>query len=808
MWRDLRDALRGFARTPGFTSAATLALGIALGANAAIFSLVDGLWLRPPGIEAPAELVRVFQTSPTSTEGLWSHLEFEAIRERATSMAGVVAVGRRGAVMRAADGEPELLLANVVSLDFFTTLGVRPAEGRLFSPDDRPALEAEPAVVLGHAFWQRRFNGDPAVVGSRITLGLDPGAPVVVIGVLPASFRELDPDSDRDLWMPTTTWVAMHGAGELEGRARRWFALVGRLGAGQSVEAAGAEVAAAAAALANDWPNTNADRSASVVGDLAYRLRNGGSTIATLMGLVVIVVLITCVNIAHLLMARAAGRRRELALRTALGAGRRHLVRQLLVEAGVLGALGAAAGLLVAAWCIRILPWVLVSPPGFRSFEVFEIDGRVVLFTLGMTAITTLLFALAPAFAAARTNVNALIKGDSALTGAPRVDRFVARALVVGQIAVSLALVYGAAVLGESFRAAGRTDLGFSRAPMLTAWVPYGDAPVALLEEGWGRVSALPGVADVAVAIRAPLSLSGGGLARPVVVPGSPGQAVGAPPDVRYAAVSANYFEVLGATITRGRAFTETESHDGEPVALVNEAFADRFFAGVNPIGRFIRPGGADAPDHRVLGVTTNAVIRRIGEPVEPYFYVPYWRERTGEATLLIRPERDAASLGAPVRAALRNLDPRLDPRLLVTMGQYIEFQSSSFRATAALATTLGAIGLLLMTLGIYGVTTYQTSRRTREIGIRVAVGAARRQVLGLVLADNWRLVGAGLAVGIPLALRAGRAMTSLLFGVSPWSVPALALAAGVLVAAVSAATLVPAWRATHVSPMTALREG
>jgi predicted permease len=805
MWRDVKDALRGFGRTPAFTVAAVLALGIAIGANATIFSLVDGMWLRPPGVDRPGALVRIFQTTQTSVEGTWSFPEYESLRDRTSSLA-VVAVGRRGAFMAAPDGSPELLLANVVSLDFFTVLGVRPAEGRLFSADDAGALEAEPAVVLGHGFWQRRFGGDPSVVGTRVTLGLDPGTPVMVMGVLPSSFRELDPDADRDLWMPTTTWASLHGTGDFERRDNRWFELFGML-RGESVATASAEVEAVAAALSSEWPETNTARSARVVPDLSYRVRTGGGTVAALMGLVLIVVLITCVNIAHLLMARAAGRRRELALRTALGAGRRHLVRQLFVEAGVLGALGAAAGLLVAAWLIRVLPWFLVSPPGFRSFELFQTDARVVLFTLGVTAVTTLMFGLAPAFAAARADVNALIKGDSALTGAPHLDRFVGHALVVAQIAVSLALVYGAAVLAASFREIGRTDLGFSRAPMLTAWVPYGDAPVALLDEGARRVAALPGVADVAVAIRAPLSLSGGMLAQPVVVPGNTAPVTDAPPDVKYAAVSANYFEALGATITQGRPFTEAESRGGEPVALINQAFADRFFSGVDPVNRFIRPGGPDAPDHRVVGVTSNAAISRIGEPPEPYFYVPYWRRRAGEGTLLIRPTADINVLGPEVRAALRELDPRLDPRLVITMRQYIEFSSGSYRTTATLATTLGGIGLLLMTLGIYGVVTYQTARRTREFGIRVAVGAGRAQVLRLVLGEAWRLAGAGLLLGIPLALGAGWAMSSLLFGVSPWSVPALAVAAVVLLAAVLAATCIPAWRATRVNPMTALRD-
>ena len=807
MWRDVRDALRGFGRTPAFTVAATLGLGIAIGANATVFSLVDGLWLRPPGVTRPSEMVWLFQTTQTTSEGRWSFPEYEALRDRSSSLSGVAAMGRRGAIMAAPDGTPELLLANVVSLDFFTVLGVSPLEGRLFSPADASALAAEPAVVLGHTFWQRRFGGDRSVVGTRITLGLDPGTPVTVLGVLPPSFRELDPDADRDLWMPTTTWAVMHGPDELTPRAGRWFEVIARRGPGTSVEAAGAEVAAIAAALASERPETNTDRGALVLTDLAYRLQNGGSNVVALLGLVLIVVLITCVNIAHLLLARAAARRRELALRTALGAGRRHLVRQLLVEAGVLGALGAVTGLLVAAWLIRVLPWFLVAPPGFRSFEVFQADGRVVVFTLAVTMITTVLFGLAPAFQAARTNVIALIKGDAGLTGAPHVDRVIGRALVVGQIAVSLALVYGAAVLAQSFREVGRTDLGFSRAPILTAWIPYGDAPMSLLDDAVEAVGGLPGVAGVAVAIRAPLSLSGGGLAQPVVVPGGPAAQTDTPPDVRFGAVSASYFETMGVPITSGRAFTEAESRGGEPVVMITEAFADRFLPGVDPIGRFIRPGGPNAADHRVVGVTRNAAIGRIGEAPEPYFYLPYWRRQTGEATLLVRPAGDEASLGPEVRAALRQIDPRLDPRLVVSMAQYIEFAAGSYRTTAVLASTLGGIGLLLMSLGIYGVMTYQTARRTREIGIRVAVGAARGQVMSLVLGDGLRLSAAGLAVGIPLALGVGWKMTSLLFGVSPWSAPALVIAAGVLLAAVSAATALPAWRATRVNPMTALRE-
>ncbi|HUF48184.1 MAG TPA: ADOP family duplicated permease [Vicinamibacterales bacterium] len=804
MLRDVRDALRGFGRTPGFTAAATLALGVAIGSAAAIFSLVDGLWLRPPGAARPQELVRVFQTSPASSEGNWSWPEYEALRDRTTSLAGLAAMGRRGAVMPGPDGSPELLLANVVSLDFFTVMDVVPAAGRLFSPLDERALAAEPAVVLGHAFWLRRFGGDVSIVGRPITLGVDPGTPVTVVGVLPKTFREIDPAADRDLWMPVTTWAALNGREEFDQRTDRWFHLIGRLESTGTNASATDEVRAVAAALAAEWPATNTDRSARLQPDVAYRLETGGSNIAALMGLVLAVVLITCVNIAHLLFARAAARRREMALRTAIGASRGRLIRLLLVEAGTLGALGAGAGLLTGAWLVRALPWFLATPPGFRSSEVFLIDGRVLIFSLGVAVVTTMLFGLAPAIQAARANVSGLLKGGAGRTGAPRLDRRIGHGLMVGQIGVSLALVYGAAVLAQSARAIERTDLGFSRDPIVTAWIPYGDAPMSIVQEAVDRVAALRGVGDVAIAIRAPLSLSGSGLAQPVGVPGSLVSHATAPPDVRYGAVSANYFDVMGTPIVRGRAFTEAESRGGEPVAVVTQAFVERFFPDVDPIGRLVQLRGVD---HRVVGVAADASLNRIGQAAEPYFYLPYWRQRHGEGTLLIRPDGPTAPAAADLRAALGGFDRRLDARLVVSMPQYIAFASSDYRTTAALAATLSAIGLFLMTVGIYGVLTYQTSRRAREIGIRVAVGAARVEVMRLVLADGLRLTAAGLLLGIPLALLTGRGLSSLLYGVGPWSWPTLLAASVVLVAAVLGATWVPAWRATRVSPMTALRD-
>jgi putative ABC transport system permease protein len=805
MWRDLRYAAQGLRRSLLFTITATLALGLAIGANAAIFGLVDGLWLRPPGVSRPGEIVWIYATTPTSQYGTWSFPDYLALRDRTKAFDGVVARGRRGALVAAADGSTELVLTNIVSLNFFTTLGVTAAQGRLFGPGDDAALEAEPGVVLGNAFWKRRFGGDPSIVGKTITLGADGGLAVRVLAVLPSSFRELDTAADRDLWMPPATWARMHGREEFDQPDNRWFDVVGRRTSGVSVAAAGAEVAALATALAAERHDTS-DRGARVVSDLDSRLESGGVNALALLGLVLIVVLITCVNVANLLLARTAARSRELALRVAIGASRWHLVRQLMAESLALGAVGTVAGILVGMWFIRLLPAILVPAPGLRSFVVFETDGRVLLFTLGITLVTTVLFSVAPSLLAARTDVAQLMKGEPALTGSVKIDRAVRHSLVIGQIAVSLVLLYSAGVLARSFLETRRTDLGYARQPVLTAWAATGDLAPEIISEAARRLADLPGVDSVAVAIRAPLSLSGGGMARRVFVPSGDGSSAGVP-EVKFNAVSANYFDTIGTRLVRGRAFTEAEARGGEPVMVASERFADRFFPNGDALGATVRLGMETGADVRIVGIAADIVINRIGETPESYFYLPYWRDRYGEATFLVRTSGDPGGLAPSVRSTLDGIDRRLEPRQLVTMAQYIDYSASPYQATAALAGALGAIGLFLTTLGVYGVIAYQTSQRSREIGIRVALGAARGRVLRLVLRDGVRVGLTGLVIGIPLAMLATRGIASMLFGVGPWSLAAFSATSALLLSAVLAATLIPAWRAARRNPSASLRE-
>jgi putative ABC transport system permease protein len=696
------------------------------------------------------------------------------------------------------------VLLNVVSLDFFEALGIAPAHGRLVRSADEPALEAQPGVVLGHAFWRRRFGGDPSVVGRTIRLGARRPLPVTILGVLPASFRELDAASDRDLWVPTVTWRLMGNGEDLEARDFRWFDVVAIRRAGTSVSAADAEVKGLASALARDFPASNAERSARVVSDFDYRWESGGTNASVLVALVLFVVLITCINVAALMSSRVLSQSRELATRVALGAGRGRLLRQTIAEIGVLGAAGAAAGLLLSMWLIRLLPVLVVQPPGLPSFLSFAIDGRVLTFTILVAIATTLLTTLAPAWAVARGDVGAAIKaGPRTVTPAGRTGRL-GGALIVAQVAVSLVLLSSAGLLARSFYETWRADLGFARKPLLTAWVAAG-MPPSTTPSVVQRLSTLPGVKSVAVAIRAPLSLSGGGLAQRVQVSGSapaPGQA----PDVKFGAVSANYFETMGIPIVRGRAFTGDDERPGEPVVIVSEQFAASLLGHREPIGQLVRLGKAGGVEHRVIGVARDVVINRLGEAPEPYFYLPYLRGDYGELTFFLETSETTLTATA-VRATLKQMDPRLEPRQLVTMEQYIRFSASDYQATAVLAASLGAIGLLLTTLGVYGVTAYRTTRRTKEIGIRMALGATRREALAVVFRDGGRMIVAGLAIGLPAALVTTRLIQSLLYGVQPWDPVALSGAIAVLAATVTAATLVPAWRATRISPSSALRE-
>jgi len=805
MWRDLRHAAASLRRSPVFTISAVAALGLAIGANATIFGLIDGLWLRPPGVRDAGRLVWIFSATPEQRQGTWSYPEYEALRDGTSSFSGVIARGRRGTEMAAPDGTSELLLVDVVSPNFFTTLGVTARAGRLFAPQDGE----QPVIVLGNTFWRRRFGADPSVVGRTVTLSRGRPVPVLIAGVLPETFRELEAGSDRDIWMPPQTWMRLENRTTFQQRADRWFEVLAVRAPGRSLGEAQADVTARAAQLALAYPDTNAGRGARVVSHFAQRLEDGGTSAAALLGLVLLVVIITCVNVANLLFARGAARARELAVRAALGATRTRLVRQLLVESGVLGACGALAGLTLALWFIRLIPSLLVAPPGFHAFTIFRADARVLAFTLVVTLLTTILFGIAPSWLAARADVAPLIKAGAPGAGGRRGDTRIGRALAVLQIAMSLTLLAAAGALAKSFIELRRADIGVSSPQVLTAWVPGGASAPSTMPQtrlALERLGALPGVIRAAVAIRAPLSLSGGGMSRPILFPDRPVAPGGAPPAVKFNAVSRQFFPTLGIRLVAGRLFDAPDEAGGEPVMIVNQEFAARFFPAGNALGARVRVGGAQDPERRIVGIVQNAAINSVTEPAEPYLYVPFWRGTYGEATFLLQTSTDAGSLANAVRDVLRGTDASLEPRRVVTMRAYIDYSGSGYRATATLALALGALGLVLTVLGVYGVIAYRTTRRAREIGIRMALGAARGDVLRLVVREGAVVAILGVALGLPAALAGNRALASMLFHVHAWDVRVFSGTAVLLFLSVCAAALIPAWRATRIQPSDSLR--
>jgi predicted permease len=807
MWRDLRSAARALTRSLTFTAATTLALGLAIGSTGAIFGLVDALWLRPSGLRDSGSLVWVFSTSLSDPSGPWSWSEYETLRDRTTSFDEVAARGRRGALFTDASGHADLVLVNVVSTNFFPTIGVDALHGRVFGPIDEAYPAGDAGVVLGHAFWTTRFGADPAMVGRAINLGRGGNVAVKVVGVLPRTFRELTVAADRDVWMTPATWERLAGREDLERRDNRWFEVMARRRRASSVDTANAEVVALSAAFARDFPDSNTGRSARVVSEFDFRLERGGVNAAGLLALVLLVVFITCVNVANLVLARTADRTRELAVRVAIGATRRHLVRYLAAESLLLGCAGALFSALVTLWLMRLLPALMHTPPGLRAFTEFTPDARIMGFTVAVTAATTLLFTLPAIWTAIRADIASMLRNDPLATRRGPGGRLRA-GLVVAQVAVSMVLVSSAAVLGRSFVETTRADFGFTREPVLTAWLSPVDITPLKGAQAIAQLKALPGVADVAVALRAPLSLSGGGMAERVEAPD--GSALGSPRrDVKFTAVSASYFEVMDTRLIDGRFFTREEEIAAEPVVVVNDAFASTFFGKLEAPGRLIRPG-AGAPAHRIVGVVQNSLVNTIGEPVEPYFYLPYWRGDYGEITFMVRTHgAPPMGLAAQIGQTLRAIDPQLDPRRgVIPLSEYIEYRASNYEATAALATGLAAIGLFLTAIGVYGVIAYRTSRRAREIGIRMALGAPRAQVVTLVVRDGVRVALLGLAIGFPAALAATRLLESILFGVDPWDATALIVSAGALCLSVGLATFLPAWRAAHLAPSRALREG
>ena len=808
--RDLRFALRQMRRSPGFTLTAILTLALGIGASSAIFCIMDGLWLHPMPVPRQSELARVFSTTGQDPEGAFTYSEYATLAQRATAFRGLAAIGRRGSLMPRPDGTSTMLLTNVVSSNFFDLLGVRAVLGRVFTASDAEQLRTRPGVVLSYRCWQRTFGGDPNIVGRQIPLrhGRDRINQLDVWGVLPPQFREIDPNSDRDLWMTAETWAAVVNPGELTSKDFRWFNLIGRLAPGATVVQADKQVAAIADALAAADPANNRGRGARAISDFRYRLQNAGASGLVLFAIVGGVVLLCTVNVAHLLLARALSRTGEVALRLSLGATRSVVARQLLVENLLLCLLGWISGLGVAAGIAALAPRLLVSEPAmlvsFGPGTQFHLDWRVFFFAALLTVLTMLLLTLVPLAQVARPQLVPSLQAGSAgrITGRTPALRRVAVWL---QIGISFSLLVSTGALVRSFLNTRTQNIGLTRDQVLVAFTQEPDAEMR--DAVLANLRSLPGVQRAAYGIRSPLMLSEGGIAAKVTLPSHP--EMHDPVEIKYNAVSPDLLQVVGTRMIRGRGFTAADDAAGPATVIISQAMAQRFWPASDPIGQVVKlPGfsnGAEV-DARVIGVAEDAPINQVGEIAEPYMYLPFHLSQMGEITFLIETRQNAMTIAQDARQVLIRANPMLDPMEVTSLPELIRYSAGNYQMMAELVSALGIIGLALTVVGLYGFLAFRVTQRRREIGIRMALGASREATALLIVRDTAWMAAIGLAIGMVLAIVATRFETAVLFGVRPLDTLSLAGALCILAVAITFAAWLPARRAAAVDPIQVLR--
>ena len=798
---DLRGALRSLLRAPGFTLVAVVTLALGIGANSAIFTVVNALLVRPLPYPDAARLVQVWETRPQigRDRSSVSPGEFLDWRAKSDCFERLAAVDYRDANLTGGI-EPESVEIARVSADWFPMLGLRPALGRFFGPDeDRP--DGERVVVLSHGLWQRRYGGAPGVVGSKILLD---GASSLVLGVLGAADHA---PQDAALIEP----IAFDAETRAE-RGHHYLEVLGRLAPGTRLDAARDRMSALAASLARDR-GVRPESEGVVLVPLQEELYGRGRPVLlVLLGAVGLVLLIACANVAGLLVARAAERERELAIRAALGATRRRLAQQRLAESLLLGGAGAAAGLLLSLWGVEVL--LKLVPGGVDRVRDVGADGNVLLFTAATAIACGLLAGVAPAlFAAGAAPALALAEGGRGATaGRPRAR--LRSLLVAGQVALSIVLLVGAALLLRSFEALRRVDPGFATHGRIAAEIalPQGrydsTARAAFFEDLSARLRSLPGVA-AAGAVNV-LPLSGSNASSNYTVEGEPERSRDQAPNANRRSVAGEYFDALGLPLLEGRVF---DRRDGAAAAVVvvNRTFARRHWPEGTPLGRRMRFGSGPSntsPWREVVGVVADLRHQALDEAPRAEVYMPLAQSPAGTMSVVVAASESPERMTEVVRATVRALDPDLPIANVRSMEEVVSGALLPQRLATVLVGAFAALALVLAALGLYGVVAYSVARRTQEIGVRIALGATGPGVLRLVVGQGMRLVAAGVAAGLAGAWGVTRLLASLLYGVSPTDPVAFSLAAVLLGLVALLAAALPAWRASRLDPMTALRRG
>jgi predicted permease len=806
--QDLRYAHQQFVKTPGFTAAALLTLALGIGASTAMFSVLHGVLLRDLPVRDEDELVSVWLQPPAGGNDRLplSHRALTAAREESRVFQSVGGVNFQGAVdlVMLDAGNPVTVAASWVTGDFFSVLGVDPVLGRTLRPsDDVPG--AAPATVISYAFWQRYFGGDSVALG-RVLAWNDKS--YTVVGVLPRGFEY---PKRTQAWFAVIPWFPAT-LDPTPGPNAMFFELIGRLRPGTSAQTARAQLAAFQ--RASDPQRPISGRGSRPIVTPFPELITGGVTaiLWTASAAVGLLLLIACVNVANLLLIRGSARTQELAIRSALGAGRRRLVRQLLVETVVLCLVAGVLGVLLAVAAVPVL--IALAPAELPQREMIGIDPRVLVFAVGVTAATTLLSGLLPAVVSVTGDLSGWLRGGRGAVAGARSTRALRHGLVIGQVSLAILVAVGAGLLARSLRALETVDMGFNadRLLVVETMLPPSAAPnrageVALQERMLARVAAIPGVISATVMPKPPFSGQGGWIATYTGDRQTPAAQATNPP-VNFEVVGPGYFHNLGIPILQGRAFDQQDREGAPRVAIISQAVARHTWPGENPIGRRVKIGGFDEQEEwlTVVGVVGETRYRDLTTP-QPSLYLP-----TGQfdgpvpMTLAVRTRTDPAGMLPQVRAALREVHPGLLPTAGGPMRQLLAAPLARPRFSALLVGSFATITVLLALVGIYGALAAAVSQRRREIAIRFALGATVGEVRTLVLGQGVRLALMGSALGVLVALSASRLLQSMLFGITATD-PVTFLGVVVLVVASAAlASYLPARRVTHVEPMTTLR--
>jgi predicted permease len=810
--RDLRFAIRQFRKNPGFTAitATTLALGI--GATTAIFSLVNTVVLKPlpfPRQERLMALSSAAETASATVSGdSVSYPDFFDWRAQNHSFSAMASY-RDDSITMTGRGEARQLQDEIVSAEFFHVLGVNPMLGRAFTYDEEKPHSN--VVVLSYKLWQSSFGSSPQVIGQTVTLG---AVPYTVIGVMPRAFTFPIENPAPDLWTTLALDSFQPDGTEPLSTQRGAHALsvIGRLKDGVSPQAGAAEMNVIGHKLKLQYPKSNTKRpNVLVVPELETLVGDSRPALRMLFAAVLFVLLIACANVAGLLLARGSQRRSEIALRAAMGATRWEIVRQLLVESGALAMIGGALGVLVAVLCLKSM--VRFVPEDLPRLDQIAIDGPVLLFALGVSTLTGIVFGILPAWRISHTDPSQALRPGMRSTS-DRAQHRLQNILVVAETAVGLVLLVGSGLLIHSFVRVLHVDPGFDSQQVLTASLSLPEAryqrtkPVQFYNEVMARVAALPGVKSAGGGWPVPLSDSSITVSFDVEGRSIP---EGTRPSERLGIVDPNYFSTLHIPLLAGRTFTARDDYNSSPVVIITDTFAKKYFPEENPLGKHIQPGLSDGVTKKevmreIVGVVGDVKAQSLTKNTRPQYYLPFAQAIINTPTLCIRTENDPASLIEPLRAVVSGLDPDVAVYEVKTLQGYVERSASQPRFQAMLLTSFAAIGLILFAVGLYAVLSYTVAQRTPEIGVRMALGARREDVLRMFLSQGITLACVGAILGIVASFALARLIANLLFGVKPTD-PLVFAITPVLIAAIALlASFIPAHRAMRVEPMVALK--